>query len=239
MKGGNRSLSVISPECAQEPGEPLFDLNHHGFDCTDSAAPCEVNETPRSDTTDYYTSRGPLDAFFVPNPDCPKLEGANANVLLSGRDHDAVRASEASIELVYQWVTDDLHTREDRATTVDAGGQRRGLDDVYTAGRTAELELTVEADRPVILRERVPYEWSVQVDDSEDVTAVAPRPHRGVREIYVDDMRPQQRHEVAYTVEAPAASGRYEFGPAEVRTPDATESAAVPETTDETLVLGL
>lgn len=231
--------NVISPECAQEPGEPLFDLNHHGYDCTDPESACEVNETPHSDTTDYYTVRGTLDTFFVDNPDSPALEGANANVVLQGRDHDAVRASEASIELVYQWVTDDLPDREDRATRVDAEGERDEMDDVYTAGQTARIGLEVDAGRPVILRDRIPYDWEVAEDEEDDVTAVAPRPHRGVREVYFDDMRPRRSHEVAYTVVAPENTGRYEFGPTEVRTPDATEWADVPDTTDATYVVGL
>jgi pimeloyl-ACP methyl ester carboxylesterase len=231
--------NVISPECAQETGQPLFDINHHGTDCLDPSTTCEVNETPQSDTTDYYTIRGNADAFFVPNPDSPELAGAKANVLLPGRDHDAVRASETSIELIYQWTTEDLATRTDRATTVEANGERRGLDSLYTGGEVANVELTVEADRPMILRDRVPYDWSVDLERSEDVTAVAPRPHRGLREVYFENMRPQKSHEVSFLVEAPASSGRYEFGPAEVRTPDATEWAAVPVTTEETYVLGL
>ena len=231
--------NVISPECAQEPGQPLFDVNHHGFDCTDLTTPCEVNETPHSDTTDYYTIRGDLDAFFVPNPDSPELEGANANVLLQGRDHDAVRASQPSIEFIYQWVTDDLKTRKDRPTRVDAEGERSDLDRVYTVGQTAEIDLQMEAGRPVILRDRIPYDWTVVEEESDDVCAVAPKPHQGVREVYFDNMRPTRGHDVAYIVRAPERSGRYEFGPAEVRAPDATEWKEIPNTTDETYVVSL
>lgn len=49
-----------------EPGEPLFDLNHYGSDGTDPDA-CEVNETPGEDLVDY---------FYLQDPESPK------------RDHD-------------------------------------------------------------------------------------------------------------------------------------------------------
>lgn len=230
--------NVISPECAQEPGEPLFDLNHHGYDCTDPESPCEVNETPHGDGTDYYTIRGTLDGFFLYNPESPTLEGADANVVLQGRDHDAVRASDASIELVYQWVTDDPPERDERPTNVDVEGDRSRPSDVYTAGRTARIHLEVDADRPVILRDRIPYDWTVVHTEEDDVTAVAPRPHRGSREIYFDNTRPQHGHRVTYFVEAPESTGRYEFGPAAVRTADATEWAPVPGTTERVVVVG-
>lgn len=231
--------NVISPECAQHPGEPLFDLNHYGFDCTEPGAPCEVNETPHDDTTDYFTIRGLPDEFFLPNPDSPALEGASANVVLTGRDHDAARASDTSIELIYQWVTSDsFSSRPKREPNVSTSGSRSDTADVYTAGQTARIELTVNADRPVLLRDRIPYTWDI-VPTDQDVTAVAPRPHRGIKEVYFNGARPRKSHEVSYYVEAPSESGSYDFGPAQVRTPAATEWAAVPDTTDRNVVIGI
>ncbi|QLD90071.1 hypothetical protein HWV07_13930 [Natronomonas salina] len=123
----------------------------------------------------------------------------------------------------------------ERETDVAVEGSRE-MGSVHVGGGVARVQLTVEADAPVLLRDRVPYEARVLTDRSDDVTAVAPRPHRGVREVYLDGTA--RSHDVEYLVELPASSGYYEFGPAAVRTPDATAWAAVPETATEVLVVG-
>ncbi|MFT4882986.1 MAG: hypothetical protein ACI8U4_000484 [Natronomonas sp.] len=107
---------------------------------------------------------------------------------------------------------------------------------VYVQGGTAHVELAVEADAPVLLRDRVPYTARVLTEHSDDVIAVAPRPHRGVTEVYLGG--PAKRHDAECLVEMPDSSGSYEFGPTEVRTPDATDWAAVEGTADEVYVVG-
>lgn len=218
--GANRVCGFISPDC-DEPGGPLYELN-------------EPDETPGD--VDYYTIRGDLDYFFADNPDSPTLEGAETNLLLSGRAHNATRASDAAIEYIYQWVTDGAGSGgPERETDVAVEGSRE-MGAVHVGGGVARVQLTVEADAPVLLRDRVPYEARVLADRSDDVTAVAPRPHRGVREVYLDGTA--RSHDVEYLVELPEASGYYEFGPAEVRTPEATAWGAVPETAAEAFVAG-
>ena len=66
--------------------------------------------------------------------------------------------------------------------------------------------------------------------------AVAPRPHRGVREVYLGG--PSAAFEVEYVVEMPESSGSYTFGPAQARTLAATEWADVSDTSNGVLVVG-
>ena len=49
---------------------------------------------------------------------------------------------------------------------------------------------------------------------------------------------PAGSYDLEYLVDVPEESGRYEFGPAEVRSPDATRWAEVPDTTTEFYVAG-
>jgi len=80
-----------------------------------------------------------------------------------------------------------------------------------------------------------PPPTDICTEQSDDVVAVAPRPHRGVREVYLGG--PSAAFEVEYFVEMPESSGSYTFGPAQVRTPAATEWADVPDTSTEVLVV--
>lgn len=90
--GTGEPCQFISPMCADEPGEPLYELNY-------------PDETPQANSTDYYTIRGTADTFYPVNADSPRLEGAIRNVVLEGATHDEVRESGASIDRQYYWTT--------------------------------------------------------------------------------------------------------------------------------------
>lgn len=90
--GTGEPCQFISPMCADEPGEPLYELNH-------------PDETPHADTTDYYTIRGTADTFYPVDSDSPRLAGAVRNVVLQGATHDEVRESWTSIDRQYEWTT--------------------------------------------------------------------------------------------------------------------------------------
>lgn len=89
--GTGEPCQFISPACADEPGEPLYELNH-------------PDETPG--VVSYYTVRGTADVFFPVDQDSPRLDGALRNVVLDGATHDEVRESDRSVGLQYQWVTE-------------------------------------------------------------------------------------------------------------------------------------
>ncbi|WP_276261282.1 esterase/lipase family protein [Haloglomus litoreum] len=238
--GSGEPCNVISPLCADEPGEPLYDLNHYGADCTDPDAPCETNETPRGDRIDYYTIRGTADYFYADDPDSPVLAGAESNVVVDGA-HNATRASDTAIELVYQWVTDDGAEARSRPSQPVSGlsGTRQDDGSVLLAGGANTVDLTAAADHPVLLRDRVPYSWTV-ARESGAVEAVAPRPHEGVKEVYFGTGI-SRGHDVRYFVEAPegASSGvSYSFGPAQVRRSGSATWVDVPGTSDRTVVVG-
>jgi len=218
--GASRPCGVISPDCNQ-PGGPLYRLNN-------------PDETPGD--VDYYTLRGNLDYFYADNPDSPELEGANANVVLPGKAHNATRASDTAIEFIYQWVTGTDGGGDERETDVGVEGSREMGGDVYVQGGTARVRLRVDAEAPVLLRDRVPYAADVLTEYGDAVDAVAPRPHRGVREVYLGG--PSGQYDLEYFVEMPETSGGYGFGPAAVRDPRATEWAAVPDTERTVYVVG-
>lgn len=90
--GTGEPCQFISPQCADEPGEPLYELNH-------------PDETPQASSTAYYTIRGTADAIYPVDTASPRLEGADRNVVFEGADHDEVRESDRSIDLQYRWTT--------------------------------------------------------------------------------------------------------------------------------------
>ena len=140
--GTARPCGFISPDCADEPGEPLYELNR-------------PDETPGD--VEYYTIRGGADYFYLENPNSPKLEGAAENVLLENGAHNATRASETSISLILQWVTDgNLPEGNANSETVSATGSRQDAGDAFTAGQTNRIDISVEADEPVVVRDQVP-----------------------------------------------------------------------------------
>lgn len=91
--GTTRVCGFISHDCADTPGEPLYELN-------------TPDETPNDDEIDYHTLRGSADEFFLVRPESPTLEGAE-NVEMA-TDHDGVRTEEGARELTYEWLSTPL-----------------------------------------------------------------------------------------------------------------------------------
>ena len=82
----------------------------------------------------------------------------------------------------------------------------------------------------------MPYAADIYTERDGSITAVAPRPHLGVREVHFEGLA--SSYDLEYLVDVPEESGRYEFGPAEVRSPDATRWAEVSDTTTGFYVAG-
>ena len=217
--GTARPCGFISPDYADEPGEPLYELNR-------------PDETPGD--VEYYTIRGGADYFYLENPNSPKLEGAAENVLLKNGAHNATWASETSISLILQWVTDgNLPEGNANSETVSATGSRQDAGDAFTAGQTNRIDISVEADEPVVVRDQVPYEWDVLAGQSPDVSCVGPHPHEGTQHVHFKGKEASKRHDLTYFVEAPSEardSSGYQFGPVEVRAPGGSEWQSVPGT---------
>lgn len=91
--GTARVCGFVSHDCADTPGEPLYELN-------------TPDETPNGDAIDYHTLRGSADGFFSVRPESPALEGAE-NVEMA-TDHDGVRTDEAAKGLAYEWLSEPL-----------------------------------------------------------------------------------------------------------------------------------
>ncbi|MEM4780352.1 MAG: hypothetical protein QXG03_02115 [Halalkalicoccus sp.] len=97
--GTARVCAFISHDCADTPGEALYELNH-------------PDETPESDRIDYYTLRGSADEFFLVRPESPALDGAE-NVEIA-TDHDGVRTEGSAKQLAYEWLSTPLEPRDRR-----------------------------------------------------------------------------------------------------------------------------
>ena len=226
--GASEPCQFISPACA-EPGGPLYDLN-------------TPDETPGD--VDYYTIRGTADYFYADDPDSPRLEGANRNVVIDG-GHNATRASERSIDLIFEWATDGTvvpDTETGSGRPVSATGSRSDDGSAFTAGQTDRVDLTVEADAPVVVRDTIPYEWDVLEEHSPDLSCIEPHPHRGVIYLHFTGDEAPKRYSVSYLVEAPddlEDTKTYTFGPVEVRRPDSERWSEIPGTEETNTVAGV
>jgi serine protease AprX len=89
---------------------------------------------------------------------------------------------------------------------------------VYTAGQTARVTLTVDANEPATVRDRIPFDWEVVGGDADREFT-----EDGVR-LLEFDVSGDGEVEVTYFLEAPEATGEYTFGPAVAR-PSGDEGA--------------
>jgi ABC-2 type transport system ATP-binding protein len=108
--------------------------------------------------------------------------------------------------------------------------------DVFTGGATNQVDLTVEADRPVFVRDRTPLGWRVVGGDPHDRTAP---PETG--ENYVAFRQAAESKTFTYFAEAPASageSGHATFGPVEYSL-DGETWTTLSGTSDENVLLGV
>ena len=98
-------------------------------------------------------------------------------------------------------------------TLFSVTGSRDTGGGVYTAGQTARVTLTVDANEPATVRDRIPFDWEVVGGDADrEIT------ENGVRLLEFDDVSGGEEEEaVSYFLEAPEATGEYTFGPAVAR----------------------
>ena len=102
-----------------------------------------------------------------------------------------------------------------KATELAVSGTRTDDGSAFTGGQTNQVDLSVQANRPVRVRDRVPAEWNVL--ERGDVTDTEAGPE-GVTYVYFDDDRTADP-QATYFVEAPdglTKTGRYDFGPIQV-----------------------
>lgn len=107
---------------------------------------------------------------------------------------------------VYAVTHDDIPVGT--ATRVDIEADREHSTSIFTAGRTDRIDLTVDSDRSVIIRDRFPASWKVIAGHDHTVSEVGERQIVEFKASVRDDRR-------TYFVEAPEESGSYRFGPLE------------------------
>jgi hypothetical protein len=117
--------------------------------------------------------------------------------------------------------------------TVDVTREDDGS--AFTGGGTNQVDLTVDADADVFVRDRTPNGWTVVAGDPHDRTS---RPETDGN--YVEFTNSTEDGTRTYFAEAPAGageSGRATFGPAEFSL-DGETWFTVPGSTDENVVIG-
>lgn len=116
--------------------------------------------------------------------------------------------------------------------SVDVTVTRNETSDEYTAGRTEHIELSVDADVPVAIRDRIPPEWDVQGNpaDVERVRSVS-----GGQFVEFGEVQPGDS--VEYYVEVGDTTGPCTLGPVQCST-DGLEWSAVADTADTSVVVG-
>ena len=141
---------------------------------------------------------------------------------------------------------DDVQAHLDLSVDFDSGvfvsGTRSDDGSVFTAGQTNQIDLTVDPSSSGPVRDAVPKEWTVLTDASDDVDRVETRD--GVQYVYFTETAAADTS-TAYTyfAEAPTKgtavsdTGRYTFGPAEVRIDG--EWVAASGTSETNTVVGL
>jgi hypothetical protein len=141
---------------------------------------------------------------------------------------------------------DDVQAHVDLSVDFDSGvfvsGTRSDDGSVFTAGQTNQIDLTVDPSVSGPVRDAVPKEWTVLTDHSDDVDRVETRD--GVQYVYFTESAAADTS-TAYTyfVEAPTEgtavsdTGRYTFGPVEVRIDG--EWVAASGTSETNTVVGL
>ena len=106
---------------------------------------------------------------------------------------------------------------------------------VFTGGQTNQVDLTMEfADGPVLVRDRLPKEWSVAAGDSYETYEEG-----GARIVEFDGTLAKGTR--TYFAEAPEgteAAGTYTFGPVEVSADGSETWTAIPGTTEDNQVVG-
>jgi hypothetical protein len=104
---------------------------------------------------------------------------------------------------------------EPTGAALSVSGERTDDGDVFRAGATNQIDLSVEANDAVELRDRIPIGWDVI---GGDVGRTEPGPD-DTQYVYLE-MTPSEEVETSYFVEAPGDAddtGQYSFGPVEAR----------------------
>lgn len=123
-------------------------------------------------------------------------------------------------------------------TRPEAVGRRDSDASAFTGGQTTHQQITVESTRSVRVRDTVPIEWTVPVDESSDVVRTVDDETVGVTHVYFAGAANGETV-FDYYAEAPEGSdqsGPYTLGPVEVRV--AGEWIALDGTREDVIVAG-
>lgn len=125
----------------------------------------------------------------------------------------------------------------------DVTGSREDGGDVFTAGQTVHVELSVDASTAATVRDRIPFDWTVEAPDPAATDGVSVYAENGARYIEFSGVEaPETDGETAtvdYLLEAPESTDQYQFGPAQAKA-EGGDGAFLPFTpTDTNRVVGV
>jgi hypothetical protein len=118
------------------------------------------------------------------------------------------------------------------AVPVDIKAERDDDGSVFTAGQTDRVGITVTANRPLRIRDRIPASWAVVGGDETSVTTAG---NRKLVE-FADTVETGRR---TYFVEAPQQTGSYVLGPVEYSGDDGETWHKLNGVVDENAVVGV
>lgn len=127
---------------------------------------------------------------------------------------------------------DDSDGENDESTGPSVSVTRRDDGRAFTGGQTNRVDLDVAASEPVLVRDRVPSDWTVVGGDDRTTYTVDGERYVEFRTAVVDGTR-------TYLAEAPtdpAATGVHEFGPVAYSVDGETWSEV--DATSRTVVIG-
>ena len=190
----------------------------------------------RIETTGWsLTERG----FYRPHKDVPeasKMEGLNSAVPFTWTavEQNGVTFLSDINTGVYAVHNEYVPFGDDPGAGAYVSVDRQDDGDAFTGGQTNRVDLAVGADRPVLVRDRIPAEWSVVEGDAH-------RTHTAGGRTYVEFEMPVEAGERTYFAEAPTGAeqtGDYAFGPVEYSADGGETWTEVAGTTETNAVLG-
>jgi hypothetical protein len=130
---------------------------------------------------------------------------------------------------VYVLSHDDIAVGTDVPVDIDASRSDDGS--AFTAGQTNQVDIAVDADRSVLIRDRIPASWDVVAGDDTTVRTV------GDRKVVTFDADVDSGTRT-YFAEAPDETGTYTFGPVEYSADDGRTWETLGDLTEENTVVG-
>jgi len=237
----------------REPAEPGFDHVDVNPELVDSLRWVEATtETPHGTIESRWkqTPYGLEQTVTVPGTatgtihvpdlgaDTVRVEESGVTVWESGEATPpfpvGIRAVNRTADVVVVEVGAGTYTFKLTPGDLHVVGSRTDDGAIFTGGQTNRVDVDVEANEPVSVRDRVPDGWTVLAGDAHDV-------YREDGQRYIEFSGQEVRGTFTYFVEAPSGlqqTGQYGFGPVEAAPGPDGEWRTLSGSSDSNVVVG-